>query len=172
MHPEEHRSSPKKYVPDGLIDSQDGPMDGDHADWGGHPAFVVRIQAHKTKTGKNNAQVASDLGVSQSYLQAVLYRQKTPGLEFLIDAAAMLNCSPQEFSNHPGLTAILKREALDPILLRAIITSVETVLERSCKRLDPEKKGLLVVLIYEKALRSETTCPSKDRIESWLDVAM
>jgi len=73
--------------------------------WPKKDAFSNQAKSYQVKTGKTQAQVADDLGVSLPTFRNYLYGSKTPGLATIQKAAVLFGCSITEFVDDPGAEA-------------------------------------------------------------------
>lgn len=137
-------------------------------DWPYHQAWCEAVAAYREGQDITNKEVAERLGISLSYLSAIIGRQKIPSMEVIIQAAYVFGSSPATFTSHPGLLAILARGSIDPDVHKAIIASVEYVLQESRKILTPVQKSMLISNIYNAAFSSHGSVdlPTLDEVRN------
>ena len=79
--------------------------------WTQHAFFKKCVAAHKTSTGKNQEDVATDLGLATTSLNNLVYQKKgkeyrRPSFETAKKAAELFACSVTQFLDDPGIATL------------------------------------------------------------------
>jgi transcriptional regulator with XRE-family HTH domain len=112
------------------------------------------VKDYRGSPKKTNQEIASALGISKDYFQAICYGQKDPGMETIIQAAHVFGVSPLMFTNHKGLIEVLSRGDIDEDRMKSVMVPFEQALIDIHKFADPVTKCELYCRVYREASNS------------------
>ena len=115
-----------------------------------------RIKAIRLNNSLTQQAFAESIGVSQGYLSELEKGTKTPSETCLIAISYCYEINMDWLLSGKGdITSPSAKQTLNLSFLKEVIEAVETVLDQESKRLVPDKKAELVILIYESLLKEE-----------------
>lgn len=137
----------------------------------GFPQRLARLVAGGSMRG-----FARKAGVSDTFLRQCLSGRTEPTRTKLIALAEAGGCSVQWLATGSPENHLVAEDAaanpasriVDPLLLRAILASVEEVLAEHGHTLDPDRKAFLIAALYDMHHGQDNPSVSPDQVVSLL----